>query len=75
MNVCCDIKRTYFKLWDQLLPYKEMLTYREGATWNKSDVKVVFVGDLPDQTIESESVGLISIEGTVASLDQNIHHK
>lgn len=71
IDVSTDFKRTYFKLWDQLLPYKELLSYREGAEWHKGSVKIVFVGKISEEIIENESVGLITVEGTLADLEAN----
>lgn len=70
INVTSDFKRTYFKLWDQLNPYKELLTYRDGSEWHKGIIKVVYVGDISEKVIETESVGLITVEGTVEDLER-----
>ncbi len=69
INASSDFKRTYFKLWDQLLPYKELLSYRDGNEWHKGTVKVVFVGDISEEIIENESIGLITVEGTIDDLE------
>ncbi|MDA3879461.1 MAG: hypothetical protein PF436_03650 [Prolixibacteraceae bacterium] len=75
INIKFDPKKTYDKIWEQLSPYHEMLTYRVGPQWHEGKLKVIFVGNAPMRTFQQERVCFVGAQGTVADLDKNYDNK
>lgn len=75
LNIKYDPKKTYQKLWEQLSPYHEMLTYRVGPQWHDGKLKVVFVGNAPMRIFQQERVCFATAQGTIADLDKNMDNK
>lgn len=75
INIKFDPKKTYDKIWEQLSPYHEMLTYRVGPQWHEGKLKVIFVGNAPMRTFQQERVCFVAAQGTIADLDKNYDNK
>jgi hypothetical protein len=75
LNIKYDPKKTYHKIWEQLSPYHEMLTYRVGPQWHEGKLKVIFVGNAPMRTFQQERVCFVAAQGTVADLEKNYDNK
>ncbi|MFA9389759.1 MAG: hypothetical protein ACERKD_08120 [Prolixibacteraceae bacterium] len=75
VDIKYDPKKTYNKIWEQLSPYHEMLTYRVGPQWHEGKLKVVFVGNAPMRTFQQERVCFVAAQGTVADLEKNYDNK
>lgn len=67
-----DAKKTYQKLITQVTPYKEMLTYRVGSQWFDGRVKLVFVGDISNESLKRERMSYASRQGTLEELDSDV---
>jgi hypothetical protein len=75
LNIKYDPKKTYDKIWEQLTPYHEMLTYRVGPKWHEGKLKVIFVGNAPMRTFQQERVCFVAAQGTIEDLDKNYDNK
>lgn len=75
LDIKYDPKKTYYKLWEQLSPYHEMLTYRVGLQWHEGKLKVIFVGNAPMRTFQQERVCFVAAQGTIADLEKNYDKK
>jgi hypothetical protein len=75
LNIKFDPKKTYHKVWEQLSPYHEMLTYRVGPKWHEGKLKVIFVGNAPMRAFQQERVCFVAAQGTVADLSKNYDNK
>lgn len=75
VDIKYDPKKTYNKIWEQLSPYHEMLTYRVGPQWHEGKLKVIFVGNAPMRAFQQERVCFVAAQGTIADLDKNYDNK
>ncbi len=75
LNIEYDAKKTYMKLWEQLKPYHEMLTYRSGNDWHQGKVRIVFVGNAPMRILQQERVSFAASQGNIADLDKKTDNK
>jgi hypothetical protein len=75
LNIKFDPKKTYQKLWEQLAPYHEILTYRQGPEWHEGKLKIVFVGNAPMRIFQQERVCFAAAQGTKEDLDKNYDNK
>lgn len=75
LDIKYDPKKTYNKIWEQLSPYHEMLTYRVGPQWHEGKLKVIFVGNAPMRTFQQERVCFVEAQGTIDDLDKNYDNK
>lgn len=75
LNIKFDAKKTYQKLWEQLSPYNELLTYRTGNQWHDGKVRIVFVGNAPMRILQQERVSFAAAQGTIADLEKNYDSK
>ncbi len=75
LHIKYDPKKTYQKLWDQLSPYNEILTFRRGNEWKEGKLRIIFVGDAPMKVFQQERVGFASAQGTLADIPKNIDAK
>jgi len=75
LNIKYDPKKTYQKLWEQLSPYHEILTYRVGPQWHEGKLKIVFVGNAPMRTFQQERVCFATAQGGISDLDKNYDNK
>lgn len=75
INIKFDPKKTYSKLWEQLSPYNEMLTYRVGPKWHEGKLKVIFVGNAPMRSFIQERVSFVAAQGTIDDLDKDYDNK
>ena len=75
LNIKYDPKKTYNKIWEQLSPYHEMLTYRVGPQWHEGKLKVIFVGNAPMKTFQQERVCFVAAQGTASDLEKNYDNK
>lgn len=75
LNIKYDPKKTYQKLWEQLSPYHEIITYRQGPEWHNGKIKIVFVGDAPMRIFQQERVCFATAQGTVKDLEKNYDNK
>lgn len=75
LNIKFDPKKTYQKLWEQLAPYHEILTYRQGPEWHEGKLKIVFVGNAPMRIFQQERVCFATAQGTKEDLEKNYDNK
>lgn len=75
VNIKYDPKKTYNKIWEQLSPYHEMLTYRVGPQWHEGKLKVIFVGNAPVRAFQQERVCFVSAQGTIDDLKKKYDNK
>ena len=75
LDIKYDPKKTYHKIWEQLSPYHEMLTYRVGPQWHEGKLKVIFVGNAPMRAFQQERVCFVAAQGTVADLEKKYDNK
>lgn len=75
LNIKYDARKTYQKIWEQLSPYNEMLTYRVGPQWHEGKLKIIFVGNAPMRMFQQERVSFAAAQGTVDDLDKNYDNK
>lgn len=75
LHIKYDPKKTYHKIWEQLSPYNEILTYRKGNVWQEGKLKIIFVGDAPMKMFQQERVGFASAQGTIADIDKEYDNK
>nr|HPR33141.1 hypothetical protein [Prolixibacteraceae bacterium] len=75
LNIKFDPKKTYKKIWEQLSPYHEILTYRTGPEWHDGKLKIVFVGNAPMRTFQQERVCFATAQGTVADLEKKYDNR
>ena len=75
LDIKYDPRKTYQKLWEQLAPYNEMLTYRVGPQWNEGKLRVIFVGNAPMRTFLQERVGFVGAQGSIADLEKEYDNK
>jgi len=75
LNVKFDIKKTYQKIWEQLSPYNELLTYRIGPQWHDGKLRIIFTGNAPMKTLQQERVSFAGVQGTVSDLEKNYDSK
>lgn len=75
LNIKFDPRKTYQKIWEQVSPYHEMLTYRVGPQWHDGKLKVIFVGNAPMRTFQQERVSFAAAQGTVDDLAKNYDNK
>ncbi|MCF8358786.1 MAG: hypothetical protein K9H26_08520 [Prolixibacteraceae bacterium] len=75
IDIKFDPKKTYKKLWEQLSPYHEMLTYRRGPQWHEGKLKIVFVGNAPMRTFQQERICFATAQGTIEDLERNFDNK
>lgn len=75
LDIKFDPKKTYHKVWEQLSPYHEMLTYRVGPQWHEGKLKVIFVGNAPMRAFQQERVCFVAAQGTIADLDKKYDNK
>jgi len=75
LDIKFDPKKTYAKLWEQLSPYNEILTYRKGAEWHQGKLKIVFVGDAPMKVFQQERICFAAAQGTIEDLDKGYDEK
>jgi hypothetical protein len=75
LDIKFDPRKTYQKVWEQVSPYHEMLTYRVGPQWHEGKLKIIFVGNAPMRTFQQERVSFAAAQGTVADLDKNYDNK
>lgn len=75
VNIKFDPKKTYHKIWEQLSPYHEMLTYRVGPKWHEGKLKVIFVGNAPMRAFQQERVSFAAAQGTAADLENEYDNK
>lgn len=75
LNIKFDPRKTYQKIWEQVSPYHEMLTYRVGPQWHDGKLKVIFVGNAPMRTFQQERVSFAAAQGTVEDLEKNYDNK
>lgn len=75
LDIKYDPKKTYNKIWEQLSPYHEMLTYRVGPQWHEGKLKVIFVGNAPMRTFQQERVCFVAAQGAIEDLEKNYDNK
>ena len=75
LDIKFDAKKTYQKLWEELSPYNELLTYRIGPQWHEGKVRIVFVGNAPLKVLQQERVSFAAAQGTISDLDKNYDSK
>jgi hypothetical protein len=75
LNIKYDAKKTYLKLWEQLSPYNEILTYRIGPQWHEGKLKIVFTGNAPMKVLQQERVSFAAAQGTINDLSKNYDSK
>jgi hypothetical protein len=75
LNIKFDIKKTYQKLWEELSPYNEILTYRIGPQWHEGKLRIVFVGNAPLRVLQQERVSFAGAQGTIDDLSKNYDSK
>lgn len=75
LDIKFDPKKTYSKLWEQLSPYNEMLTYRIGPQWHEGKLRVIFVGNAPMRTFLQERISFVAAQGTIADLEKEYDNK
>jgi hypothetical protein len=75
LDIKFDPKKTYLKLWEELNPYSEILTYRKGNEWHEGKLKIVFVGNAPMRLFQQERVCFATAQGTVDDLSKNYDNK
>ncbi|HNW49994.1 MAG TPA: hypothetical protein PKH79_02860 [Prolixibacteraceae bacterium] len=75
MDVKFDVKKTYQKLWEELSPYNEILTYRMGPQWHQGKLRIVFVGNAPLRVLQQERISFAAAQGTVDDINKNYDSK
>lgn len=75
LDIKYDAKKTYLKLWDQLSPYNEILTYRIGPQWHDGKLRIIFVGNAPLKVLQQERISFAGAQGTVNDLAKNYDSK
>jgi hypothetical protein len=75
LNIKFDPKKTYLKLWEQLSPYNEILTYRMGPQWHEGKLRIVFTGNAPMRVLQQERISFAAVQGTVSDLSKNYDSK
>jgi len=75
LNIKYDVKKTYQKLWEELSPYNEILTYRIGPQWHQGKLRIVFVGNAPLRVLQQERVSFAAAQGTTEDLSKNYDSK
>jgi hypothetical protein len=75
LHIKYDPKKTYQKLWEQLSPYNEILTFRRGNEWQEGKLRIIFVGDAPMRVFQQERVGFASAQGTIADIAKNYDNR
>lgn len=75
LDIKFDPKKTYKKLWEQLSPYNEILTYRTGPQWHEGKLKIVFVGNAPMRIFQQERVCFATAQGTINDLKKEYDNK
>jgi hypothetical protein len=75
LNIKFDVKKTYQKLWEELSPYNEILTYRIGPQWHQGKLRIVFEGNAPIRVLQQERVSFATAQGTVDDLNKGYDSK
>jgi hypothetical protein len=75
LDIKFDAKKTYQKLWEELSPYNEILTYRIGPQWHEGKLRIVFVGNAPLRVLQQERVSFAAAQGTIDDLSKNYDSK
>jgi hypothetical protein len=75
LDIKFDAKKTYLKLWDQLSPYNEILTYRIGPQWHEGKLRIIFVGNAPLKVLQQERISFAGAQGNVNDLAKNYDSK
>ncbi|MCL3781081.1 hypothetical protein EMN47_11895 [Prolixibacteraceae bacterium JC049] len=56
-------KKTFRRLWQQLLPYRRMLSYRVGPKWTQGKLKIILTGHAPKLLIEKMHSSYVAFQG------------
>jgi hypothetical protein len=75
LNIKFDVKKTYQKLWEELSPYNEILTYRIGPQWHQGKLRIIFEGNAPLRVLQQERVSFATAQGSVDDLSKNYDSK
>lgn len=62
-------KKTFRRLWQQLLPYRKMLSYRIGQNWTKGKLKIILSGNAPKVLLEKMHSSYVAFEGAFTQTD------
>jgi hypothetical protein len=75
LDIKYDAKKTCQKLWEELSPYNEILTYRIGPQWHEGKLKIVVFGNAPLHVLQQERISFAAIQGTIDDIVKNYDSK
>jgi hypothetical protein len=75
LDIKYDARKTYLKIWEELSPYNEILTYRIGPQWHDGKLRIIFVGNAPLRILQQERISFAGAQGSIDDLSKNYDSK